>query len=124
MCSPAAHSTNGKERHDRVLYLPVRAVLRARGLPIPGGYQPRGGQAKPGVLGTDVVVVQVDQNCPTDRIVANSRPDMVVRLEAERRLVTLEVAWAWEPAIATRETEKKLCYQNLAADLARQNPGY
>ena len=66
-----------KERHDRVLYLLVRAVLGAGGLPIPGAYRPRGGQAKPGVLGTKSIVVQVDRNCPTDREVANSRPDMV-----------------------------------------------
>ena len=49
---------------------------------------------------------------------------MVVRLESERRLVVQEVACAWEPIIAEREKEKKLRYQDLAADLARQNPGY
>ena len=36
----------------------------------------------------------------------------------------LEVACTWELVIAEREREKKLRYQELAADLTRQNPGY
>ena len=47
-------------------------------------YRPRGELAKPGIFGTEVIVLQVDQNCPTDRVVANSRPDMVVRRSQRR----------------------------------------
>ena len=36
----------------------------------------------------------------------------------------LEVACTWEPLILEREREKKGKYQELAADLARQLPGF
>ena len=113
-----------KERHDRVLYVLVWAVMRALGLRFPSPYKTLGGCAKPGVFGTDEVMVMVDQVCPTDRVVTEARPDMVVRLKEAKRLLILEVACAWEPLITAREIEKRGKYQNLAADLARQNPGY
>ena len=69
------------------------------------------------------MMVMVDQVCPTDRVVTEARPDMVVRLTEAKRLLILEVACAWEPLITAREMEKRGKYQNLAADLARQNPG-
>ena len=53
-----------------------------------------------------------------------SGPDLLVRLVAEKWLVILEVACAWDPLIASRELEKQAKYQDLAADLARQNPGF
>ena len=113
-----------KERHDRVLDVLVRAVMRALGLRFPSPYKTLGGCAKPGVFGTDETMVMVDQVCPTDRVVTEARPDMVVRVTNEKRLLILEVACAWEPLIAEREREKRGKYQDLAADSARQNPGY
>ena len=113
-----------KERHDRALYQVVRAILRALELPVQGHYKPRGGVARPGVLGTERKCVKVDQVCPTDRALTACRPDVVVRLEAERRLVILEVVCACEPIVLSRELEKRQKYQDLAADLSRQNPGY
>ena len=121
-----------KERHDQVLFVLVRAVLRALGLRYPNPFKTAGGRAKPGVYGIDSKMVMVDQVSPTDRVVAETRPgvvaetrpDVVVRLVAEKRLVILEVACAWEPLIASRELEKRAKYQDLAAVLARQNPGF
>ena len=55
----------------------------------------------------------VDQTCPTDLVVLESRPDLLVRLETERRLVIVEVACAWEPLIASRDIEKRVKYQEL-----------
>ena len=83
-----------KERHDRVLYVLVRAVMRALGLRFPSPYKTLGFCAKPGVSGTDENMVMVDQVCPIDRVLAEARPDMVVRVTNEKRLLILEVACA------------------------------
>ena len=95
--------------------------MRALELRFPRPYKTAGGSAKPGVFGNDEQLVMVDQVCPKDRVVTEARPDLVVRLEREKRVLILEVACAWEPLVAAREIEKRGKYQDLAADLARQN---
>ena len=57
-----------------MLFLLVRAVLKARGLIIPNVYRAPGGSARPGVYGTESSTVKVDQVSPTDRVVHDSRP--------------------------------------------------
>ena len=66
-----------KERHDRVLFLLVKVILRASGLVVPGAYRAPGGTARPGVYGT--VTIKVNQVSPTGRRVLYTRPDLVVR---------------------------------------------
>ena len=101
-----------KERHDRVLYLLVRAVLKALGLPIPGYYKPGGGQARPGVHGTPSIGPKLPNRLSSGvQQARNSCPP-----GGGKRLVILEVAYAWEPAILGRETEKKLRYQETWPD--------
>ena len=65
-----------KERHDSVLYVLVRVIMRALGLRFLSPYKTLVGCAKPGVYGTDETMVMVDQVCPTDRVVTEARPDM------------------------------------------------
>ena len=107
-----------------VLYVLLRAVLKALGLRLPSPYKTAGGRARSGVFGADTKLVMVDQTCPTDRMVTESRPDLLVQLETEKRLVIQEVACAWQPLIESRELEKRSKYQDLGADLDRQNPGF
>ena len=113
-----------KGRHDRVLYVLARTVLQAAGGPLPPAYRALGGVAKPGVFDLGNTIVKVDQMNPTDRVVKESRPDLLVRQTAEKRIVILEVACAWEPLITEREREKAAKYQELAADLPQQYEGY
>ena len=47
-------------------------------LPFPSPYKPAGGRAKSGVYLVDAKLVKVDQTCPTDRVVAESRLDLLV----------------------------------------------
>ena len=107
-----------------MLFLLVRAVLKARGLVVLSAYRAPGGSARSGVYGTECITVKVDQVSPTDRVVPDSRPNLVVRDQGRRELVILEVACAWEPLIMECGREKRCKYQELAADLARQYPGY
>ena len=53
------------ERHNRVLYLLVRAILSSLGLKIPKELTRPGGVARPGVYGTKQQEVRVDQLIPT-----------------------------------------------------------
>lgn len=84
---------------------------------IPQGMRGADGGVKPGVMGTEERKVLVDRRVPT-------RPDMVVRLNGEKKIVIFEVACAWKPGVEGRELEKKAKYQNLAADLAKVWKGY
>ena len=62
-----------KERHDRVLFLLVKAALKARGLVVPSVYKAPGGTARPGVYGTEDITIKVDQVSPTGRRVLPGR---------------------------------------------------
>ena len=53
------------------------------------------GTVRGGMIGK----ITKDQCVPTSAHIENRRPDMVVRLEDEQRIVVLEVAVAWEPTI-------------------------
>ena len=66
--------------------------------------------AKPGVFDTRAMVVKVGQVTTTDRVVLESRPDLLVRQPAKKHIVILEVACAWEPLILEREREKAAKY--------------
>ena len=108
MSSPNVASMSGdstKERHDRVLYVLVKAIMRALGFHFLSPYKTLVGCAKPGVYGTDETMVMVDQVYPTDHVVTEARPDMVVRLDGAKRQLILEVVCAWEPQIMAREIE-------------------
>ena len=109
-----------KERHDRMLFQVVKAVAASLKIRIPKHLRAPGGVIKPGTVGPSHMRLLIDQNIPTDRKVANCRPDLVVRLIKEKRIIIFEVACAWEPLVKTREREKWLKYQELAADLAKQ----
>ena len=54
----------------------------------------------------------------------DARTWSVLQLPAEKRLLIVEVAVAWEPLIPDREREKCAKYQALARELAGQYPAY
>ena len=117
---PNYHWTLFTERHNRVLYLLVKAVLTSLKLGIPESMRGPGGVAVAGVTGGRGIKVLVDQLIPTSRTVIHRKPDLVVRMEEERRVVIFEVACAWDRGLKEREVEKRGKYQELAADLATQ----
>ena len=126
LSSCKAHEwTYMKWRHDRALYVLVRAVFTARRIAMPAAYREYWGRAVPGSFGSSSTTeILVDQVIQTDRVVENRRPDLVVRMPGERRIVIMEVAAAFEPCIREREFEKRNKYRELAADLARQHPSW
>ena len=75
-------------------------------------------------MGTATKRILIDQAIPTDKTLEHRRPDLTVRLAGERRVVIFEVACAWDPLVGTREKEKRAKYQELAADLVNQWPGF
>ena len=103
-----------------MLYLLVKAVLTSLKLGIPESMRGPGGVAVAGVTGGRGIKVLVDQLIPTSRTVIHRKPDLVVRMEEERRVVIFEVACAWDRGLNEREVEKRGKYQELAADLATQ----
>ena len=109
-----------KWRHDRMLYLLVRALLQGLGLSLPREYHAIGGEAKPGVYGSESQVVKVDMRSPTIERVQACRPDVTIRLEDRQETYLLDVACPWDGGVEKREREKYHKYQALAADLARQ----
>ena len=119
-CGPSIY----KERHDRVLYQLVRALSDNLGLKVPKQLRAPGGKIAPGVMGTSVKRLIIDQTLLTDREIFDRRPDLVVRLRIQRRVVIFEVACAWEPTITDRENQKRRKYQELGADLLHQWPSY
>ena len=106
-----------KERHDRVLYQLVKAVTKSLGLMLPERFQGVGGVVKSGVMGTAAKRILIDQAIPTDKILEHKRPDLT-------RVVIFEMACASDPLVGTREKEKRTKYQELAADLVNQWPGF
>lgn len=113
-----------KERHDRVLYLLTKAVLESLKIAVPKSMKSGGGRARVGVIGPESKRVQIDQLIPTIRKIENTRPDMVVRVDALKRIAIFDIACAWDKIVGEREREKCAKYQELAADLARQRKGY
>lgn len=63
----------------------------------------------------------VDQCIPTSKQLTERRPDLVVRVGGERKIV---VACDWDRIVEQREREKQAKYGDLVADLARQWQGY
>ncbi len=110
-----------KERHDRVLYQVVLAFARQYSIKLPEwmtwGYD---GWAGVGELKNDKVKLVVDVSIPTESILTERRPDLILHHSPSRRAFTIEVACAWEPLILEREAEKRDKYQRFAADLASQ----
>ena len=121
---PAHQWSLCKERHDRVLFLLIKAVLNHLGINMPGSLKESEGVVKPGLMGTKEVRLLVDQELATDRPIRHRRPDLAVHLDRERKIVLYEVACMWDPLIKERENEKKRKYQELAADLAKRWQGY
>lgn len=113
-----------KNRHDRVLYQLVKAIAGGLGLKIPNALRGPGGVLRPGTMGAGGRKILVDQVVPTEGRVEHSRPDLVVRVDKERRIVILDVACAWDTSIGKRRKEKLDRYVELAADLANQHTGY
>ena len=91
-----------KERHDRVLFLLVKAICGSLGICIPATWSRQGGVATPAVLGTKSKKVLVDQVIPTDRPVTECRPDLYVRLAERKRVAIFDVACAWDPIVQVR----------------------
>ena len=114
------------ERHNRVLYLVVRAVLSSIGLKIPKELARPGGVAKPGVYGTKQQEVRVDQLIPTREKVSiniecpwhmchctlyhaqikQRRMDIMVKQSGTKTIHIADVACAWEPLVKAEEREK------------------
>ena len=96
-----------KERHDRVIYQLMKAFAKKLEVVVPGSI-------KWGVDGWHGVAalegarakIAVDLAVPTDRKLSNRRPDLILYLKDERRIVILEGAVAWEPLLAERERQK------------------
>ncbi len=88
-----------KDRHDRVLLLLATAVMEGLELPIPGALTGVRGTARPGVYCTEERVVMVDQTSPTDKVIEERRPDLLVSLLQSRRIEVFEVACAWDPLV-------------------------
>ena len=70
-----------------------------------------------------MVYVVVDLSIPTNRQLTKRRPDIVLHLKGEQKIMILEGAVAWEPLLGEREKQKSDKYQELAADLATRHPG-
>ncbi len=113
-----------KERHDRILYLLVKAVMKSLGLTIPRAMSASGGVAAAGVWGPKGKQILVDQLIPTKRLIKERKPDLIVKLAEEKRVAIMEVACATEIVVERREQQKLQKYQELAADMAKQMPGY
>ncbi len=111
-------------RHDSVLYLLVRAVAEKLNIKIPQSVRKPGGGVRSGVIREKGVTLLIDLTLPTDRQTENRRPDLVVRLGKEKRVIVFEIAVTWDPSVEEREREKRAKYSDLAADLAHQWQGY
>ena len=68
--------------------------------------------------------IAVDLAVPTDRQLSDRRPNLILYLKGERKIMILEGAVTWEPLLAERERQKADKYWELAADLATQHPGW
>lgn len=81
-------------------------------------------EAIPPVQESDNVRLMWDPSIPTDRVLQERRPDVVLVLKDRREVLLLEFACAFDPLVKEREREKLEKYQELAADVASQYPGY
>ncbi len=113
-----------KERHDRILFLLVKAVMKSLGLTVPKAMSASGGVAAAGVWGPKGKQILVDQLIPTKRLIKERKPDLIVKLAKEKRVAIMEVACATEIIVEKREQQKLQKYQELAADMAKQMPGF
>ena len=78
----------------------------------------------PAVHESDKVRLQWDPSVPTDRVLEHRRPDVVLTLKHKTKVFLLEMACAFNPLIEEREKEKAGKYEELAADVAIQNPSH
>ena len=114
-----------KARHDRILYQLVLVLSEGYKIPIPESMRwTLTGWSGTGVLEANGVKLKVDLSIPTDRALTERRPDLIAFFSESRRIVIFEVACAWDPLVREREEEKRSKYQELAADMAVQNPGW
>lgn len=114
-----------KERHDRVVYQLMLALAKRLAVKVPDSMKwGVDGWHGVAVMDGDKAKIVVDLSMPTDRQLRDRCPDIVMHLKEERKIVILEGAVAWEPLLAEREAQKTDKYQELAADLATQNPGW
>ncbi len=111
-------------RHNSVLYLLTRAMAEKLKLKVPESLKVPGGGIRCGVIESRDATMLVDLCIPTDRQVKERKPDLVVRMVREKRIVIFEVAVAWDRGVEEREVEKRAKYGDLAADLAKQWEGY
>ena len=107
-----------------VLFQLVKAVATKLEMCIPQALRAPGGIIREGTMQHKGRTLLIDQCHPTDWKMTERRPDLVVKLEKERRATIFEVAIAWEPLVKERTKQKQRKYQELAAELARQWPGY
>ena len=117
--------THYKVRHNRVVYRLMLALAAKLGVTVPDSMK-WGVDGWHGVaaLSSAKAKIVVDLSVPTDRQLPERRPDIVLYLKGERKIVILEGAVAWEPLLAERERQKSDKYQELPADLATQHHGW
>ena len=105
-----------KERHDRVIYQLLKALAKKLEVAVPDsikwGVEGRHGVAALEGAGAKIAV---DLAVPTDRQLSDRRPDLILYLKGERKIVILEGAVTWEPLLAERERQKADKYRKLAA---------
>ena len=108
-----------KERHDRVVAVLYHHLCRTLGLKVLMPWEPI-----PPVQDNDKAKLLWDPSIPTDRVLEHRRPDMVLTLKLRSTILLFEMACAYDSLLREREQEKANKYQELAADMACQNPGY
>jgi len=114
-----------KQRHDRVVYRLMLALCKKLNIKVPDAlmWSIDGWKGVAALEGCEAKLL-VDLTVPTDRQIEERRPDLVLYLKGQQRIVVMEGAVAWEPLLAERESQKFDKYQDLAADLATQHPGW
>ncbi len=124
-CCEKSQWTLLKERHDRVLFRVVQELAVFYGIVLPTWMTwGHSGWTGVGVLEGKGVKLVIDVSVPTDGLLTERRPDLIVYLKPTRQVIIFEVACAWDPLIVERENEKRVKYLPLAAELASQRPGY
>ena len=114
-----------KRRHDRVLYQVVLCIAKLLELTIPKHlHWSVTGWAGVGVIENDQAKLTIDISKPTIETMSERRPDLIVELKSQKRILIVEIACAWDPLVPEREREKRAKYSALAKDLANQNPGH
>ena len=103
-----------KMRHDKVLRQLVLQLDRKYNISVPQNIKwGESGLQIAEILEGKEVKMAVDFSIPTDRQITERRPDLVLYLKKERRIVMTEVACAWEPLILEREEDKGSKYGEL-----------